>query len=676
MSAENRAYENDVPVTSFSTTVDDDPYEEVQLGFEKVDVESSVGSSQIPKPYAGMPKEILLHYSRRRHFVWARNILTGAVILTILILFSMVIALIAVSPACQYYWQTSPIYQVYPKSFRDSDNDGTGDLKGIQEKLDYFENLGVTTIWLNPVYKSPQKDNGYDVEDYRDIDPLFGTLQDMEDLINEMHNRGMKIIMDFVPNHSSDQHQWFNASSNPNHPDHETFKDYYIWVNSTNGTSAGTPNNWQSVFSDVETSAWEWNENRQQFYYHAFYKEQPDLNLRNPAVQQELKDIFSYWVDLGVDGFRCDAVGFMLEATHLRDNPVVDPTKPLSYENVYPDYTENQMGIHDIVADWKVLLKKGSSEPGVYRFMETEVYDDVDVVTRYYGTEIVQEADLAMNFLFIDLGSGSQWTGTSVESTVLSWMRNMPSGRWPNWVIGNHDNSRVVTRLGEQKAKLAAVLTLTLSGTPGIYYGEEIGMMNNPNVSDSDFRNPERTPMQWSAEVNAGFCSNCTPWLDVSDTYETAGLNVKDLSNANDQTSMLNLYKYLIQLRSDVTFVRGTLCMLYATDQMIAFVREMPGTESKLVLINFDLNNQTRINLRDLFPNLPVSGSFVFSSLTGQSGEQVMFDSVDAEPGEAKVVQFKVGGNANLFNKQSNMADRCFTAKKVCVNVLGLLEMC
>nr|CAB3266277.1 neutral and basic amino acid transport protein rBAT-like [Phallusia mammillata] len=623
-------------------------------------------------PYAGMPKEVLLKYSRQKKFVWARNILTACVILTILALLSMVIALIAVSPACQKFFQTSPIYQIYPKSFADSNNDGMGDINGIRSKLAYLgDDLNIETVWLNPVYDSPQIDNGYDVSDYRSIWPLFGTMADMEELITDLHDRGMKLIMDFVPNHTSDQHKWFNASSHPNHTDHEQYKDYYIWVDSTNGTSTGLPNNWQSVFpGNANSPAWEWNENREQFYYHAFYKEQPDLNLRNDQVLQELEDIMAYWMDMGVDGFRCDALAFMLESKSLRDNPLKDDTQPPSYENMYPDYTENQNGVHEIVASWRNLLKKYSSEPGVYRFMETEVYnEDIDIIMRYYGTEWQEEADFPMNFLLIDIGNDpSSWSGKNIEATVLKWMQNMPQSKWPNWVVGNHDNSRLVTRLGEKRARCTSFLTLTLSGTPGIYYGEEIGMTDYSMSDQTDFRDPERTPMQWDDTATAGFCYNCTPWLAVNPNNND--INVE--AAKTEPTSMLSMYQDLLQLRSEVTFLRGWLCVVNSTQRSIVFVREMTGTQSYLVAINFDDGSSDTVDLTAFDTILPESGEIVAASdMTTSGNRQLRNLQIEAETG--LVISFKRGG---YFNQEASMSGRCFNPRKVCVNVIGLLEVC
>lgn len=642
---------------------------------------SSASSDEIPAPYAGMPKEVLLHYSRQRRFVIARYIIAATGVTLTLLILSLVIAFVAISPGCQKFYQTSPIYQVYPKSFQDSDSDGVGDIKGIINRLPHFEDLGVKTLWLNPVYPSPQVDNGYDISNYVDIEPTFGSLEDIKALIQAMHDRGMYLVMDFVPNHSSDQHPWFVASSNRSHEDHEKYKDYYVWVDGVEGTP---PNNWQSIFSFDEPSAWTWHPVRQQYYYHQFYSEQPDLNLRHPAVQEELKDILRFWLELGVDGFRCDAVKHMFEAKHLHNNTVVDNSLPLTYDNVYPDFNENQAGIHDVVADWRDLLREYSTEPGVYRFMETEVYDsDLEVITRYYGTDLVKEADFSMNFQFIELTA--PWTTVNVQDTVKAWMDKMDGKYWPNWTVGNHDNPRSVTRLGsELQARLAAMLTLTLPGTPGIYYGEEIGMEDSTTFTDVDTRNYARTPMQWNATLdNAGF-SNTTvgsTWLPVNGDYAT--VNVE--SQTNDTASVMGLYKSLIDLRSNEdTFLRGWLCLKTNSLTAVSYVREMPGGRSFLILLNF--SDERVVPLM-----LPQGGTVDFivshweakvvahtSASADRLGKYLLVGELTLEPYEGMVLEYDANSSSDQLhiNKQNQDYYSCYTSQAVCKNSIGLLQKC
>ncbi|KAJ8250646.1 hypothetical protein COCON_G00225680 [Conger conger] len=445
------------------------------------------------KPYAGMPKEVLLLYSNQAR-----------------------------------WWQSSAVYQIYPRSFKDSDNDGVGDLKGIKEKLDHFDYLNIKAIWISPFYKSPMKDFGYDIEDFREIDPLFGTMKDFEDLLNAMHDKGLKLIMDFIPNHTSDKHKWFLLSQNRT----SRYEDYYIWANCT---PFAPPNNWVSVFGN---SSWTYDEARGQCYLHQFLKEQPDLNFRNPLVRQEMKAIMQFWLDKGVDGFRMDAVKHMLEAAHLRNEPQVDPDMPPEDVNsefdLYHDYTTSQLGLHDILRNWRVEMDRYSREPGRYRFMVTESYDyeEIEKTMMYYGTETVKESDFPFNFYLIDLPQ--QLSGEGAFSLVNRWMTNMPKGKWANWVVGNHDKPRIASSAGRAYTRVINMLLLTLPGTPTTYYGEEIGMENvnvteiqdpfgkfNPNAS----RDPQRSPMQWNAEPYAGFSRNET-WLPIHPDYATVNVEV------------------------------------------------------------------------------------------------------------------------------------------------------
>ncbi|XP_039256015.2 amino acid transporter heavy chain SLC3A1-like [Styela clava] len=674
---DNSGYVGESGVTSFSLPSPDDHSGNVppssaheDLEDVKVKIDSSRSSSLSAStldsdgPYAGMPKEVLLQYSRQAKFVWARNILTALVLLTILTLIALVIAVVVISPPCLEFWQTSPIYQIYPKSYLDADgNDGYGDLKGIIEKLDYLnDDLGVKVLWLNPVYASPQVDNGYDISDFRDIYPEFGTMEDMDNLIIEMHNRGMKLLMDFVPNHSSDKHKWFLASSNTSHPDHEIYRDYYVWVD---GDKDVLPNNWVSEFNNA--SGWTWNDDRKQFYFHGFFPEQPDLNLRNPDVRNEIKDILRFWLEKGVDGFRCDAVAFMFEAEHLRDNPVPDPSQNVTKDNIYPDYTQNYQGVHDIIAEWRALLDEYSTEPGVYRFMEIEVYADIQTTMRYYGTQFVREGDFPMNFELIKADPATDWTAAKMKGNILSWMENMPEGKWANWVMSNHDNSRLPSRVGNNLARCAALMIMTLPGTPGLYYGDEIGMEDNDIPDMKDFRDPERTPMQWSNTKNAGFCGNCTPWLPVNENYKT-GITVED--QLGTKNSMLEMYKQLISLRTDIVYQRGYLCVLEVIENTLIFVRDLPGLGPKMVLINFDSGaGTTSFNLKSTYADLSAEGKVEFSTDIGNPDE-MDFSNVVLKAGTGVIVRFST-------NKPFHSSDSCFINLKVCYNRgLGIVQTC
>ncbi|KAJ0066973.1 hypothetical protein NL108_006209, partial [Boleophthalmus pectinirostris] len=483
------------------------------------------------KPYAGMPKEVLLLYSSQARYKVLREVLFWLTVACTVALVALTITVIALSPRCLSWWQMSPVYQIYPRSFKDSNGDGVGDLKGILEQLDHFQYLNIKAIWISPFYRSPMKDFGYDVEDFRDIDPLFGTMQDFEELLAEMHKRDLKLIMDFIPNHTSDKHLWFNLSRSRD----EKYKDYYVWTDCN--ASNPKPNNWVSIFGN---SSWTYDEVRGQCYYHQFLKEQPDLNFRNPDVRREISDLIHFWLEKGVDGFRMDAVKHILEAEHLRDEQQVDPNKPpeevTTEWDLHHDFTTTQIGLHDLLREWRAEMDIYSREPGRYRFLVTESYDyhEVEKTMMYYSTPLVKESDIPFNFYLLDLPQNT--SGLWTKHLVDLWMSNMPKGQWANWVVGNHDKPRISTSVGISYVPAINMLLLTLPGTPTTYYGEEIGMENinitqdqvqDPagryNVSLS--RDPQRSPMQWSDGMNAGFNpkTNLT-WLPVHPHYKTVNV--------------------------------------------------------------------------------------------------------------------------------------------------------
>ncbi|EMP42595.1 Neutral and basic amino acid transport protein rBAT [Chelonia mydas] len=320
---------------------------------------------EVLKPFAGRPKEVLLKFSGQARYRVTREILFWLIIASTPVLVGATIAIVAVSPKCLSWWQASPIYQIYPRSFKDTNKDGNGDLKGIQEKLDHIMYLNIKTIWITSVYKSPLKDFGYGVEDFRDVDAMFGTMSDFENLIAAIHDKGLKVIMDLIPNHTSDKHSWFQLSRNRT----GKYADYYIWHDCahTDGTIT-PPNNWVSVYGN---SSWQYDEVRKQCYFHQFGKEQPDLNFRNSAVQEEIHDIIKFWLGKGIDGFSINAVKFLLEATHLRNEPQVNkshnPESISAYSELYHDYTTTQVGMHDIIRSFRHTMDKFSTEPGRYR---------------------------------------------------------------------------------------------------------------------------------------------------------------------------------------------------------------------------------------------------------------------------------------------------------------------
>ncbi len=482
-------------------------------------------------------------------------------------------------PAQHKWWQHGIIYQVYPRSFQDSNNDGVGDLKGMATRLDYLQWLGIDCVWLSPIFPSPMADFGYDISDYRGIHGLFGTMEDFDELLGEVHQRGMKLLLDLVPNHTSDQHPWFLESrSSKDNPK----RDWYIWHDGKEDGSV--PNNWLSVFGGT---AWEWDEHTRQYYYHAFLKEQPDLNWRNPEVQAAMLDVMRFWLEKGVDGFRVDVMWHMIKDFQLRDNPPVPDaaiTEKRLYDDFMPVYSTDQPEVHQIVRMMRQLMDSFED-----RVLIGEIYLPIQKLVTYYG-ENNTGAHLPFNFQLLTL----PWNSLEIAAAVDSYEGALPVDSWPNWVLSNHDKPRVASRVGPSQARIAAMLLLTLRGTPTIYYGDEIGMtdvpipvdeivdpqgLNLPELNIS--RDPSRTPMQWSQELNAGFSRN-KPWLRLP--YNAGRVNVE--RQKDDAYSMLSFYRKLIDIRKKSAALSvGSYSPVYADTQLISYIRQ-DSDETFLVILN------------------------------------------------------------------------------------------
>lgn len=367
------------------------------------------------------------------------------------------------------WYKNSLVYQIYPRSFKDSNGDGIGDLKGITSKLNHVVDIGVDAIWMSPIFTSPQKDFGYDISNFTDIDEEYGTLADFDELVARAKSLGLKVILDFVPNHSSDQHQWFKNSIKRVKP----YDEYYIWrdARSING-SRTEPNNWLSAFGG---SAWEWNEERQQYYLHQFVAGQPDLNYHSAALRNEMKNVLTFWMNRGVEGFRIDAINHMYEDSRFLDEP--RSGKPNTPENDYDYldhiYTKNLPETYDVLKTWRELLDH-HSEGADTKMILTEAYADFDLTIKYY----LSGSTVPFNFMFMgDLNKKS--SAADFKRYIDRWMNNMPSGAEyvPNWVVGNHDNHRAATRF-EGRADQLSMLALVLPGVSVIYNGDEIGMVD------------------------------------------------------------------------------------------------------------------------------------------------------------------------------------------------------
>ncbi len=481
------------------------------------------------------------------------------------------------------WWQTAVIYQIYPRSFQDSNGDGIGDLQGIAQRLDYLAGLGIDAIWISPISPSPMVDFGYDVADYCDIDPCFGTLADFDDLLMQAHRRGLKVLLDFVPNHTSDQHPWFvesrAARDNPK-------RDWYIWRDAAAG--GGAPNNW---ICDFGGSAWQWDAVTGQYYYHAFLKEQPDLNWRHPDVQAAMFDVMRFWFDRGVDGFRIDVLWHMVKAADFPDNPPNPDYRPGMGEmhRLLQRHSTDQPEVHGIASGMRDIADSYGARGLGERVLIGEIYLPVDRLLHYYGLKR-PGVHLPFNFQLIDMN----WDARTLAAAITDYEAALPRGGWPNWVLGNHDRPRVATRLGQAQARVAAVLLLTLRGTPTLYYGDELGL-SDVGIEPAQVRDPRelrepglglgrdpvRTPMPWDGSDNAGF-STAKPWLPLHADWRTR--NVARMMD--DPRSILMLYRRLLALRRDHPALSiGDFALVTVEDELLVYARRH-GSQRMLVAFN------------------------------------------------------------------------------------------
>ena len=511
-----------------------------------------------------------------------------------------------------FWWQTGVIYQIYPRSFKDTNGNGIGDLRGIIEKLDYLSDvLRIDAIWLSPFYPSPMADFGYDVSDYCDVDPIFGTLNDFDELVTQAHARDIQVIIDWVPNHSSDQHPWFKDSCSSRN---NSKRDWYIWKDPKfNGETREPPNNWLAVFGGL---AWEWDEETGQYYLHSFLKEQPDLNWRNAEVKQAMFDTIRFWLDKGVDGFRVDVAHYIMKDAAFRDNPPAAPGKVTfhrphgEYDSQIHLYDKGDPNVHEIYKEFRTILDEYSASNPRMSVGEIHIFDFEELAS-YYGTpEKGGEFHMPFNFSLLN----AKWNAQEFRKYIDDYEAALPPWAWPNYVLGNHDEGRIATRYGHEQARVAAMLLLTLRGTPTIYYGEELGMADveisiEEQLDPFGFRVPGwgrdrcRTPMQWDAGTHAGFSTPDTKmlWLPLSDEYQTQNVQT-ELDNPH---SYLNLYRQLLGLRKNSMALKvGKYTPLdNMLENCFVYLREAQG-EKFLVALNFSSEPQT-ISIPD-FPAVSI----------------------------------------------------------------------
>lgn len=481
------------------------------------------------------------------------------------------------------WWKHAVFYQVYPKSFKDSNGDGIGDLKGITEKLQHFKDIGVEGIWLSPINKSPDVDNGYDIEDFRDIQPAFGTLDDFKTLVKEANEKGLKVILDLVPNHTSNKHQWFIESEKKT----KGFEDYYMW-------SKKQPNNWISVFNGT---AWTESSVRKEYYYHQFYKEQPDLNYTNPAVQAEMKEIMRYWLDMGISGFRIDAVPHIFEGNITLNETMfsseLNKTLHASYNH---NITKDQPETYTLIESWRKFVDDYANESNRDEIViMTEAYSSLANTLKYYN----YGSHIPFNFKYIT-DANIKSNAETFKKIADTWINGMPSDKGvPNWVMGNHDRNRVPSRYPGRGDQMI-MMEMILPGVAVTYYGEEIGMEDNNDFTFTDFRDGCRTPMQWNSNAFAGFTSGSKPWIPVHSNYEKLNVEVQK----TNPDSPYNLYKNLTALRKSALLKYGDLDTIVLGGDVLVIRRSLDDQVLAL-LINFSNEKAVTVNVTEIMKKQP-----------------------------------------------------------------------
>jgi len=543
--------------------------------------------------FCGLSKDELMKYANDPYWVKVRWIMLALFWLAWLGMLVAAIIIIVLAPKCPprpelQWWQQSSIYQCYPRSFQDTNGDGVGDIKGVERHLDYLFDNNVTTVWMNSIFKSGGQYLNYDITDHKAVDPQFGTMDDLKWLITTMHKKSMKLVLDFVPNHTSRNHTWFMESRKGGD---NKYKDFYVWHPGKNG---GPPNNWLSLYGD---SAWTLDPERNEYYLHQFWPEQPDLNLRNPDVQKELQDILTFWLNAGVDGFNVIGAAHLFEGDIDENEPVANIPGVSSNEYAYLDHTQTtfQNESFAIVAQWRELLDMHPDPLGNYKFLMVDVYGTPNQTMGFFENGGLKGADLPTNSELLDLKENCD--SQCVANSVHSWITNIPDNRWSNWMVGGKDYSRISTRIGEKYLNAANMLLLSLPGTPIVYYGDEIGMVDG-QISAAQMKDPvgiklgaqrsrdqARTPMQWTSNVHAGF-SDVEPWLPVNQDYIYRNVRAQQAHGAG--WTNLEVFKNITVLRKEPSFQWGRYeDGALSNKNIYAFVRQAQGFDGFLVAINF-----------------------------------------------------------------------------------------
>lgn len=552
-------------------------------------------------------------------------------------LFIGIIGTITAVEISEEWWRDSFIYHLYPRSFKDSDGDGIGDLNGITSKLEYLVDIKVSAVWIGPFYKSPMVDFGYDITDFTGVDPIFGTLDDFKKLTSKAKSLGLKVMLDFVPNHSSEQHHWFQKSIKRIKP----YDDYYVWADAKiiNGTRQ-PPNNWLSLF---QGTAWTWNDERKQYYLHQFAAAQPDFNFRSESLNEEMKNVLRFWLNAGVDGFRIDTIPSLIEDTRLLDEPRLLNTglPDTDSDTLRHIYTYDQDETYDVLKSWREVL---DDSPGPKKIFLTEAYSSLADVMKYYD----YGSNVPMNFMFLgDLNNRS--TANDFKRKIDPYLNAIPEGQSANWVVGNHDRFRVATRFGPKRADQLTMLAAVLPGVGVIYNGDELGMENRdmtweetvdppgcnagPLRYKTTSRDPMRTPFQWDNSTSAGFSINNKTWLPVHPNYKTINLAAQKLT----AVSHYNVFRRLAALKKNPVIIKGTTKLVVINENILGVTRRLPGKSPIVLLINFS-DSSTHFGAGSPL-NIPDKMSVYAASVGSNIRVGAIFDTNRIElPGAASVI--------------------------------------
>ncbi|XP_037034887.1 maltase A1-like [Bradysia coprophila] len=594
---------------------------------------------------------------------------------------SMLCASSAAVLAEDEWWENGHFYHIYVRSFQDSDNDGIGDLNGITSRLAYLKFIGVTGVWLSPIFKSPMVDFGYDISDFKVIQPEYGTMEDFGGLIDRCKELDIKLLLDFVPNHCSSEHEWFKKAIDPHDSDHNKYKDFFIWHKGKlleNGTRV-PPNNWLSVFRG---SAWEWVETMQAYYLHQFLEVQPDLNYRNPNVVEEMADVIRFWLRKGVSGFRVDAVPFIFEAEPDTDGNYADEPPsgkclddPLVFFYLNHTQTEDLDETYDVIYQWRKILEE-KEFAGQTRILMSEGYTTLSNVMRYYGqiengavVEGKYGVQVPLNFL-LQMSTQLDTKASEYKSIIDEWISSMPKGNkiQANWVLGNHDNKRIASKYRPSRIDLFNILLKTLPGITVTYYGEEIGMTDvwiswnetvDPRACRTDpdrygewSRDPVRSPFQWDSSKNSGFSSADKTWLPVADNFTDCNVQ----QQLRESQSHLKVFNRLMELRKQPTMKYGDLEIKAVDEELLVYKRQMtddPDADIVIVVLNLERNSKI-IDLGELFNGLPKQMKVVVTSIHSpfEPGMDVETSEVVISPEDGIVL---VGNTRRYFVRRTTM---------------------